>query len=81
MTKAGVECDDVRLKRLIALISQKYITDITNDAMHYSKQRQSGSAATRVGPPGSKKTTLTMEDLSAALADRGINVKRPPYYT
>lgn len=90
MVKSGVECDDVRLKRLVALVAQKYITDIANDAMHYGRQRQSGApggaavaAAIKAGAggPGGKKATLTMEDLIAALADRGINVKRPNYFT
>lgn len=85
MTKSGVECDDVRLKRLVALVAQKYVTDIANDAMHYSRQRQSGAAgATGKAPVGAgtgRKATLTMEDLSAALADHGVNVKRPNYYT
>lgn len=83
MTKAGVECDDVRLKRLVALAAQKYVTDIANDAMHYSRQRL-GNAPRPGGAgagPGGKKLTLTMEDLSAALADHGINVKRPHYFT
>lgn len=111
MTKAGVQCDDIRLKRLVGLIAQKYVTDIANDAMHYSRQRQagpassapstitastaaamaaSGSAGQANGPgPGrpaasgstGRKVTLTMEDLSAALADHGINIKRPNYFT
>mgnify|MGYP001107445227 CR=1 FL=1 len=109
MTKAGVQCDDVRLKRLVGLIAQKYVTDIANDAMHYSRQRQagptssapstftgstaaamSGSAGLANGPGtgrpatsglAGRKVTLTMEDLSAALADHGINIKRPNYFT
>jgi transcription initiation factor TFIID subunit 10 len=82
MTKSGVECDDVRLKRLVALVAQKYVTDIANDAMHYSRQRQSGPGAAGKGPVGAgRKATLTMEDLTAALADHGINIKRPNYYT
>lgn len=79
MTKAGVECEDIRLKRLVSLVSQKFVTDIANDAMYYSKQRQSGSAKT--GGPGGKKATLTMEDLAAALSDHGVNIKRPNYFT
>lgn len=86
MIKSGVECDDIRLKRLVALVAQKYVTDIANDAMHYGKQRQAGpsgaaAAAALGGRASAKKATLTMEDLTAALADRGINVKRPNYFT
>ena len=86
MTKAGVECDDIRLKRLVAMIAQKFVTDIANDAMHYNRQRQgaggASGAAKAAGPPGaSKKATLTMEDLQAALADHGISIKRPSYFT
>jgi len=45
MVKCGVNCDDVRLKRLVALIIQKFITDVTNDAMNYNKLRTgSGNA-------------------------------------
>lgn len=82
MTKAGVECDDIRLKRLVAMIAQKFVTDIANDAMHYNRQRQAqgGAGGKAGGPPGSKKASLTMEDLQAALADHGINVKRPSYF-
>lgn len=88
MAKAGVICDDTRLKRLVALIGQKFITDVANDAIHHHRMRNSGPAgrsgasATLGGPLSSgKKNVLTMEDLAAALADYGINIKRPQYYT
>lgn len=44
MIKCGVNCDDTRLKRLVALIIQKFITDVTNDAMNYNRLRTGGSA-------------------------------------
>lgn len=94
MMKAGVTCDDVRLKRLIALLGQKFVSDIANDAMHFNRMRQanvvtSSTASNVKGGPSvggggnagsAKRITLTIEDLSAALAEYGINVKKPSYY-
>jgi transcription initiation factor TFIID subunit 10 len=36
----------------------------------------------RIGRPGKDKgrSVLTLEDLSAALGDGGVNVKRPEFY-
>ena len=97
MTKAGVECHDTRMyivpsrlffinfgrKRLVALIAQKFMTDVVNDAMHFHRLRASGGGSAPGGRTGAggKRNTLTLEDLSAALAEYGINVRRPPYYT
>lgn len=104
MTRAGVECDDVRLKRLIGLIGQKFITDVANDAMHHFRLRTGGAGALAGAGTGTggrvngttglsvssssvatsvanKKNTLTLEDLASALAEYGINIKRPAYYT
>lgn len=76
---------------MVALIGQKLITDIANDAMHYSRLRQSGTSSSSAGPTATstmggksataKKTTLSLEDLASALAEHGINIKRPAYYT
>ncbi|RKP00486.1 hypothetical protein CXG81DRAFT_4777, partial [Caulochytrium protostelioides] len=82
MAKSGVACDDVRLKRLLALAAQKFVADVATDALHYSKLRQQIPI---VGPkksavPKDKRLVMTMEDLSAALAERGINIKKPDYF-
>ncbi|KAG4301070.1 hypothetical protein PCK1_002769 [Pneumocystis canis] len=34
LSMAGFECDDIRIKRLLALAAQKFIADIAQDASH-----------------------------------------------
>ncbi|KAI8088754.1 transcription initiation factor TFIID 23-30kDa subunit-domain-containing protein [Halteromyces radiatus] len=78
LSRAGFDCDDVRVKRLLALAAQKFVADIATDAFQYCKVRQSGNRS-KVGKD--RKTVLTMEDLSAALSEYGVNVKKPDYYS
>ncbi len=82
LMKAGVDCPDVRLKRMMALATQKFITDIVQDAFQYNRLRQqSMPAKDKKQQRENKKTVLTMDDLSPALAEHGINMKRPDYFT
>lgn len=74
-TRAGLQCDDVRLKKLVALVAQKFVTDVATDAMAHQRLRISRASNT-----SAKKATLTMEDLTAALSEKGIEVKRPFYH-
>ncbi|KAI9101050.1 putative TAF10-TFIID and SAGA subunit [Phlyctochytrium arcticum] len=81
LSRSGFECDDVRVKRLLALAAQKFVSDIAVDALQYCKIRGQGpQPKDRKGAIKDKRTILTMEDLSLALADHGINVKKPEYY-
>lgn len=84
MIKAGLDIKDVKIKRLIALLTQKYVTDIAQNALQYSKLRQGGSSGSTISKSpnnnNSKRLILTMEDLSSAMRDYDIHVKRPPYY-
>lgn len=75
MNKSGLETDDIKLKRLLSLVTQKFVTDIASDALQYSKVRQSSQSQKRKD----KKLTLTVEDLSSACKEKGINIKRPSY--
>ncbi|KAI9271681.1 transcription initiation factor TFIID 23-30kDa subunit-domain-containing protein [Phascolomyces articulosus] len=75
--RTGFDCEDVRIKRLLALAAQKFVADIATDAFQYCKVRQSGNRKTGKD----RKAVLTMEDLSQALAEYGVNVKKPDYYS
>ena len=72
--------------RLVSLASQKFISDIANDAMHHCRTR--GAAAGKGAPPAApskaakdKRYTMTMDDLAPVLSEYGITVKKPLYYT
>ncbi|KAJ1675592.1 hypothetical protein EV182_000973 [Spiromyces aspiralis] len=79
LAQAGFECSDVRIKRLLALATQKFISDIATDAFQYNRIRQQASKEKRI-LSRDRKTVLTMEDLAAALAEHGVNVKKPDYF-
>ncbi|KAI8824549.1 transcription initiation factor IID TAF10 subunit [Fimicolochytrium jonesii] len=81
MTRSGFECEDTRVKRLLALAAQKFISDIAVDALQYSRIRsQQPLPKDRRSVVKDKRTVLTIDDLSAALADHGVNIKKPEYY-
>ncbi|KAI0731159.1 transcription initiation factor IID TAF10 subunit [Earliella scabrosa] len=87
LQRVGFECEDARLKRLLSLAAQKFVSDIAADAYQHARIRanaaggrsranQSGTASAR----DKTKTTLTMDDLSSALAEYGINSRKPDFY-
>ncbi|KAL7414630.1 transcription initiation factor TFIID 23-30kDa subunit-domain-containing protein [Mrakia frigida] len=91
LQKSGFETSDPRLKRLLSLAAQKFVSDIATDAFHYARIRTNATPATRGRPPTAggatapgvkdkNRTVLTMDDLSASLAERGVNLKKPEYY-
>ncbi|XP_005733072.1 transcription initiation factor TFIID subunit 10 isoform X2 [Maylandia zebra] len=80
LNRAGFEASDPRIIRLISLASQKFISDIANDALQYCKMKGTASGSSR-SKTKDKKYTLTMEDLTPALAEYGVNVKKPYYFT
>lgn len=131
LAKNGFETSDVKIKRLLALATQKFISDIAQDAYEYSRIRSSsavynssnpqvrakqllqgqqyanqqtlsGNTGGAAGPDGEQvaggqqlqqqstshsnagnqqgKIVLTMEDLSSALSEYGMNTSRPDFY-
>ncbi|ESN94160.1 hypothetical protein HELRODRAFT_69115 [Helobdella robusta] len=76
LNSAGFEASDPRLVKLVSLAGQKFIAEIVNDALQHCRVKSSGQNKKQ---SKDKKLTLTMEDLSPALADHGIHAVKPPY--
>uniref|UniRef100_A0A6G1SIP3 Transcription initiation factor TFIID subunit 10 n=1 Tax=Aceria tosichella TaxID=561515 RepID=A0A6G1SIP3_9ACAR len=66
---SGMQTSDQKIIRLIAIAAQKFIHEIVSDSLQHCKLRNKG-----------KKYTLTVEDLSAALSEVGIEMKRQQYF-
>jgi len=79
LNNAGFEATDPRIVRLVSLAAQKFISDVANDALQHCKMRVSSQAAKKQARD-KQQLTLTMEDLTPALAEYGINVTKPQYY-
>ncbi|GAK63364.1 transcription initiation factor IID, TAF10 subunit [Moesziomyces antarcticus] len=101
LEKVGFECHDLRLKRLLSLAAEKFVSDIAADAFQYARIRTNAGPGGRprgqVGAAGASgaagaagsnaqgardrsRTVLTMDDLSAALGEYGINARRAEYF-
>eukprot|EP00823_Brevimastigomonas_motovehiculus_P002028 TRINITY_DN131_c0_g1_i1.p1 TRINITY_DN131_c0_g1~~TRINITY_DN131_c0_g1_i1.p1 ORF type:complete len:133 (+),score=44.76 TRINITY_DN131_c0_g1_i1:117-515(+) len=72
LQKSGCSCADPKLKRLIALATQKFIFEVAYDA---SQQRM-----LQAGKKEKNKLVLTMSDLSHSLSQHGIHVTKPEYF-
>lgn len=85
---AGFEASDPRIVRLISIAAQKFISDVANDALQHCKTRTSNAPTSHGSSKNPKaaqsnkdrKYTLTMEDLSPALSDYGITVRKAHYF-
>ncbi|KAK6521749.1 Transcription initiation factor TFIID subunit 10 [Arthrobotrys conoides] len=105
LSLSGFQTSDVRIKRLLALATQKFIADIAADAYQYARIRTSssnanaftaggalpGAAGGALGGTGGGggyatsgrrggRMVLTMDDLGGAVAEYGVNTKRPEFY-
>ncbi|CAA2955461.1 transcription initiation factor TFIID subunit 10 isoform X3 [Olea europaea var. sylvestris] len=81
LAKSGFQCPDVRLTRLVAVATQKFVADVATDALQQCKARQSAVVKDkRDKQQKDKRLILTMEDLSKALQEYGVNVKHQDYF-
>lgn len=79
------------LVRVVALATQKFLSDVTQDAMQYHNLRNKNSAdkQTSDGSNGTNNKenkehptkTLRMEDLTASLVNYGVRVVKPDYFS
>lgn len=72
---AGMQTNDPRIIRLIAIAAQKFIHDIVSDSLQHCKLRGQQGKKTK-----DKKYTLAIEDLASALEEYGIEVRRQHYF-
>uniref|UniRef100_A0A164WKZ0 Transcription initiation factor TFIID subunit 10 n=1 Tax=Daucus carota subsp. sativus TaxID=79200 RepID=A0A164WKZ0_DAUCS len=81
LAKSGFQCPDVRLVRLVAVATQKFIADVATDALQHCKARQAAVVKDKRDKlQKDKRLTLAMEDLSKALQEYGVNVKHQEYF-
>jgi transcription initiation factor TFIID subunit 10 len=64
--------------RLISLSCQKFIADVTNDAMQHCKIRMAHQLKNQ--KQTKPRFQLTLDDLLPTLKERGINIKKPHYF-
>ncbi|GMP91870.1 hypothetical protein CsSME_00042355 [Camellia sinensis var. sinensis] len=70
LAKSGFQCPDVRLIRLVAVATQKFIAEVATDALQQCKARQAAVVKDkRDKQQKDKRLILTMEDLSKALRE------------
>ncbi|ONI33007.1 hypothetical protein PRUPE_1G399400 [Prunus persica] len=82
LAKSGFQCPDVRLIRLVAVATQKFVSEVATDALQQCKARQASVVKDkRDKQQKDKRLILTMEDLSRALREQyGVNVKHQEYF-
>ncbi|XP_068641000.1 transcription initiation factor TFIID subunit 10-like isoform X2 [Aristolochia californica] len=67
--------------RLVAVAAQKFIAEVANDALQQCKARQSAAVKDkRDKQQKDKRLILTMEDLSKALREYGVNLRHQEYF-
>lgn len=81
LAKSGFQCPDVRLIRLVAVATQKFVAEVATDALQQCKARQAAVVKDKRDKQNKdKRLMLTMEDLSRALREYGVNVKHQEYF-
>ncbi|KAK9698196.1 hypothetical protein RND81_08G088200 [Saponaria officinalis] len=81
LAKSGFQSPDLRLIRLVSIATQKFISEVATDALQHCKARQSSIIKDkRDKQQKDKRLILTMDDLSKALREYGVNLKHQEYF-
>lgn len=78
--RSGFQCPDLRLTRLVAVATQKFISEVASDALQHCKARISAPVKDKSKQPKEKRLVLTMDDLSKALREYGVNLRHQEYF-
>ncbi|KAK1349745.1 subunit 10 of transcription initiation factor IID [Hamiltosporidium tvaerminnensis] len=79
LERSGIEHCDENVRKMISLMTQKFITDISTSSFQYHKINQKAASKDK-RIPKEKKPTLQVADLEKALEEQGINISRPYYF-
>jgi len=85
--KAGLSADDPRIAKFLSLAADKFLVDVINDAKLFSEVRQKGAVAGNTKAASKRKAAaleasiqkseiLEMDDVSRALEQRGLHLRR-----
>jgi transcription initiation factor TFIID subunit 10 len=89
LARTGFHCPDKRVKRMIALAAERFLSEVAREAYQSCRMRMPNYVAksSRI-PEGDTAATpkehglaLTMEDLAQALAHFGVDLKKPEYWS
>jgi hypothetical protein len=92
--KAGEQCRDARLLRLIGLAAQHFVASVAFDTLQATKRKRDekgggdgdkkpgGGGGGHRKPPrgGREKLVLRPQELAETLSTYGVNVKPAPYF-
>lgn len=93
LARAGFSCSDARVKKLIAAAAERFVSEVAREALQSARmhgsagvadRRSRGGAAAAASEEGSaaatEGATLTIEDLSFALRQFGVDLHKPEYW-
>lgn len=79
LEKNGVSTDNEEVRKLISLMSHKFLTDVAINAQQFHKIHTKARTKDKRFSK-EKKTTLQVLDLEKALEEMGVDISRPYYY-